>query len=311
VPSLIATELLLTPGEWFYAALLARNPLAYAALVPLAVLVALTVALYRRSDPSRRRLLSTSILGALLGLVPLASTIPSVRLILIPSMGGAALIGALCWEAVERLRVAETRQRAASWLIALGTLPFAVLHLGFAPKHTREHSVAWTTIVTGIREKHLHAEIDNEKVAGQDLYLLNAAGDIGALIYPPWVRHERGAPRPRHWLALSIAVRPQHAVRTADDTLELSVPEGTMFEDPTSQLFRSPTLAFHPGDSVRAPGVEIRVEAVQGWAPTRVRYRFDGSLDDPSRVFLMLEAGRLRRVVMPPVGGEFFVPAHG
>jgi len=311
IPSLIGTELLLIPGEWIYAALLSRSPRAYGALVPVAIWLALLVSLYRRSDPKTRGHLSTAAFGALFGLLPLAGTIPSVRLILIPSIGGSTLLGALIWEGIQRLRSAGERRRLATWLVALGTLPFAVLHLGFAAKHTREHSIAWTAIVGAIRNRHLTAEIDDSQVAHQNLVLLNASGDIGSLIYPPWVRHQRGAPMPKSWLALSIAIRPEHALRVSDDTLELSVRDGTMFEDPTSQLFRAPSLPFHVGDSVHLPDVDITVVEVKGWAPTRIRYRFSTSLDDPNRVFLMMEAGRLRRALMPPVGSSFELPAFG
>lgn len=308
VPSLVATELLLVPGEWFYAALLAKNAFALAALAPIALFTGMTVVLATKGDRATRGAILTCALGALLGLLPLAGTIPSVRLILIPSFGGSALVGALVWHGVERLRA---RRSAWSFAWVALSMPFAALHLGLAPKHTRDHAVAWTAIVSAIRNKHLGAEIDDARVGEQELYLVNAAGDIGALIYPPWVRHQRGAPMPKRWLALSISLRPERALRVADDTLELSVDEGTLFEDPTSQLFRAPTLPFRVGERVALPGVVISVEEVRGWAPTRVRFRFDGSLDDPRRVFLLMEAGRIRRAIMPPVGESFVVTPHG
>ena len=84
-----------------------------------------------------------------------------------------------------------------------------------------------------------------------------------------------------------------------------------MFEDPTSQLFRAPSRPFHPGDRVTLPGLEITVVEVDGWAPKRVRYRFDSSLDDPNRVFLLMEFGRMRRGFMPKVGEEFVVMPAG
>lgn len=310
VPAMIATEVLLTPGEQFYGKLLSRSPEALGALVPIALVLALVAGTWRRADARNRRRLATAGLGMLLGMLPLVGTIPSVRLLLITSFGGSALIGAAIWDSGLLLLVSAER-RAGAWLRGLVTIPVAIVHLGFSARFTHDHAHFWKNIVGGIRAKHLAAEIDDRKVAGQELVLINAAGEIAALIYPPWVHHFQGSPLPKRWRVLGIASSPQRALRVSDDTLELSVERGHMFEDPTSQMFRRPTLPFHPGDRATLPGLDVTVLEVEGWAPKRVRYRFETSLDDPNRVFLLLENGRMRRAFMPAVGGEFVVPPFG
>ncbi|MFO0565905.1 MAG: hypothetical protein U0263_09600 [Polyangiaceae bacterium] len=311
MPAMIATELLLVPGEQFYGKLLTRAPEAATALVPIGLIATLAIVTYLRAEPRRRRLLATAALGSLLGLLPLVGTIPSVRLLLIASFGGSALIGAILWDALTRLGDPAERRRVASLAFAFFCLPVAAVHLGFALRFTHDHAIFWRSIVSGIRHKHLAAEIDDREVAQQELVLINSGGEIASLIYPPYVRHARGSPMPRRWRVLCNAPSPQHVVRVADDTLELSVEKGHMFEDPTSQMFRAPSLPFHVGDHVSIPGLDVRVLEVEGWAPSKVRYRFDTSLDDPKRVFLVLENGRMRRALMPPVGGEFVVPPFG
>jgi hypothetical protein len=311
VPALIASELLLLPAEAVYLSILVRSKELWTTVFLLGVIALLFLGTMRRAEPRLRRHLGMCALGMLLALVPLAGTVPSVRLLLVPSIGGSVLIAAMIWDTFSRLAESETRKRVRTWGRVLAALPLALQHMVFSPTYTYQSSKGWRDIVGGIRKKHIEAEIDDEQAKDQEFFLLNAAGDIATLIYPPWVRHHRGSPLPRRWFVLAIAIRPLKAVRVSDDTLELSVPGFSMFEDPTSQLFRSPTLPFHAGDTQKVPGLEIRVEEVSGWAPSRVRYRFDSSLDDPKRVFLILEAGRIRKVVMPPVGSEFVVPAFG
>jgi hypothetical protein len=310
LPALLATELLVAPGEFVYASLLVHSPDAFRTLGELAVVVALAAFTLWRSEPERRRMLLVAAGGAILGLLPLASTIPSVRLLVIPSFGGAIVIAAILWHAIEKLRDAGLRREPQTWLWALAAAPLAFLHLGFSPMVTRDMSTGWNRIVGTLRAKYINAEIDDAKVAGQELVLFNAEGEIASLIYPPFVRHAGGSPLPRRWRALSVSLVPEHAVRISDDTLELSVMGGTMFTDSTSQMFRDPSLPFHVGDRVSLPGLDVTVEAVEGWAPTRVRYRFETSLDDPNRLLLILEQGRMRRVVMPPVGSEFVIPGR-
>ncbi len=308
VPSMIVTEFVLEPGEEVYAKLLARSPRVALSLMPAVVVLGLAVGTWRRSSAEGRRRLGAAALGMLLAMLPLVGTVPSVRLLLIASFGGSALLGAVIWDSGARLFEQRT---LGTWLRVLVTTPLALWHLGHAPRLTRDYTHYWQTIVGGIRAKHLAAEIDDRKVAGQELVLINATGDLAALLYPPWVRNHQGAPMPKRWRVLGIARSAQRATRTADDTLELSVVHGHMFEDPTSQLFRAPSRPFRPGDRVALPGLEITVVEVDGWAPKRVRYRFDSSLDDPNRVFLLMEFGRMRRGFMPKVGEEFVVMPAG
>ncbi len=311
IPALIASELLVLPAELVYLSLLTRSADMLKTLFLLCVIGLLIFGTLRRGSPTLRRHVGMCGLGALVALIPLAGTVPSVRLLMVPSVGGSIVIAAVIWDTGSRLATSVTRRKVLTWVRVLPTLPLALQHVVFSPRYTHESSKGWRDVVASIRKKHIEAEIDDSKAKDQDFFLLNAAGDIATLIYPPWVRHARGSPLPRRWFVLSIAIRPLRAIRVSDDTLELSVPGATMFEDPTLQLFRSPSLPFHPGDELQVRGLDIRVEDVSGWAPRRVRYRFDSSLDDPKRVFLILEVGRIRRVIMPPVGGEFLVPAFG
>ncbi len=247
-------------------------------------------------------------LGILLGLLPLSGTIPSVRLLLVPSIGGSLLLGAVIWSALERAREPGAKRRATTWLVVAGTLPLLAIHLVLSPGLTRFHTVQWRDGVAGIRKAFIDAPLDDSRVANQEVFLLNAPGDLIPLIYPPWVRHGNGSPLPKRWRVLTSTLIPQKVVRVSDDTLDVVVvADGAMFGG-TAHIFQNPRYPFRVGQKVKTPGMEAEVLEVRGWAPSRVRFRFEGSLDDPSRVFLRLERGQLLLVQIPRVGAEIFLP---
>jgi len=306
VPALVITLLLFIPGEWAFGAILIRSPLVLAAFAAVIAVASLSIGSFRRLEPNERRTLAAFALGAVLGLLPLAGTVPSVRLLLIPGFGAAMLIAALIWDAVTRLRDPALRRKPMTLVRAALILPLVATHLAVAPYTTRVATQAWRDGTYLIRKRHLEAEIDDSRVAEQELVLFNARGDIIPLIYPPWVRHARGSPLPRSWRVLTSSFRPLGVTRLSDDTLEIQAQGGTLFEDPSTVIFPGPN-AYNPGDTVKLPGLEISVQDVIRGLPTRVHYRFASSLDDPARVFLVQSGGRIQRVQMPAIGGQLVV----
>jgi hypothetical protein len=305
VPSLLASELFLLPGEAVYLALLIRSPLALLAFLPMiGVGYALALTLRDADGPLRRRI-GAYALGVGLGLVPLSGTIPAVRLLLVPSIGGSLVLAALIWAALGRARSPGQRRRVSSWIFAAVALPLAVLHLGLAPWFDRAYAETFAATAARLRQACYDSEIDDRKVANQDLVLLNIPADLVALDYPVWVRHAHGSPMPKSWRTLTSALVPLRVIRVDDSTLDLAVekPGDAMFGY-DERRHENPDQPFRVGQRVSTDRLDVEVLEVHGWAPSRVRYRFPSSLDDPSREFLRYEHGRLVRFVVPPVGGE-------
>lgn len=309
VPSLLSTELLLLPAEGVYAAALLRSPLLLWAVVPLfGVLVVLGLALGGLAAPARRTFAAYA-LGVLLGMLPLAGTVPGVRLLLVPSIGGSLVLAAAFWAVGARLREPSQRRRPTTWLLALATFPLGVLHLGLSPLVTRTQSAAHRDETARLRQAAFDSEIDDATVADQDLVLLNLPADLVAVNYTVRVRHHHGSPMPRSWRTLASALTPLVVTRVADDALELGVtkPSDGFFNYDEAR-HENPKHPFRAGQRFAVPGLDVEILEVHGWAPARVRYRFPGSLDDPSRVFLRFERGRLVRFTLPPLGGQAPLP---
>lgn len=306
VPSMLATEVLLLPGEAVYVALSERSPLSFWAIGPLAVAAALIAAGLRALPAPLSRRFAAYALGVVLGLVPLAGTVPGVRLLLVTSMGGSLVLAAAFWGVVERLR---THRTPATWGLALVTFPLALLHLVLSPLVTRQQATAHRDNAALMRRAALDSELDDARVAGQELVLLNQPADLVAVNYTVRARHDHGSPMPMTWRTLASALVPLSVTRVSKDTLELAVTrDGDGFFNYDERRGEHPKNPFVAGQRFSLPGLEIEILEVRGWAPARIRYRFAGDLDDPSRVFLRFERGRLVRFALPPVGSAAPLP---
>jgi hypothetical protein len=107
---------------------------------------------------------------------------------------------------------------------------------------------------------------------------------------------------------LSLASTAHHLRRTAADTLELSTPDGTLLDGAWPSIFRSRAQPLPRGAVVRTSYMTATVLDDRAGCPTRVSFQFTRPLDDPSLVFLVFRDGGLRRLALPPIGGEMTLP---
>lgn len=308
VPSMLASELSGFPPDGLHAAAFALGGAGWLGLyAALGALAWLATGSIRRLPGRSPRLVGSFAIGAVLSTLPLAGTLPSVRLLVVPAIGGSLVVAALFRDAW--LGLAARRGIARVWLRAFATLPLAAIHLAVAPIASLGGAIGWYHLHAGIRRMYLNAQIDDRAVAGQTLVLLNAV-ETTSVTLPPFVRAAHGRPVPKAWRVLSITHHDQRLTRVAPDTLELDVDGSGMLENPVSQLYRGLEHPLVPGHRVSLPGLSVEVLQAGTWGPKRVRYRFDRSLDDPSIVVLIQKDDAIRRFTVPPVGGESTIPAR-
>jgi hypothetical protein len=299
IPALIASDVTLLPPEVLHVASAGAGLLGWFVLLALlAPLVVLLPGALGRYPERERRQLTAFALGGVASLVPLAGTLPSSRLLSVPSVGGSLVLAVLIADAARGVLSAERRRRATTWLRVAAGLSLALLHLLIAPLASLVGAIGWRDLHLRSRHTYLTAPIDDRGLEERTLVLVNAIEPM-ALSAPPFVRAEVGHPLPKRWRVLSITHRRQELRRVSDDTLELTVVSGGMLEDPVSQVFRALEHPLTRNQRVTLSDMTIEVVEIAEWGPKRVRYRFSRSLDDPSIVVLALERGVLRRV--PPL----------
>ena len=99
--------------------------------------------------------------------------------------------------------------------------------------------------------------------------------------------------------------RPLELQRLDDRTIELYTPRSWVVTalDHISARFRAGTRITLP-----AFRVEVREVDANG-APTRARFTFDRSLDDPGLSFWLWKRSHLTRYTLPPTGTQLQLPA--
>jgi hypothetical protein len=138
--------------------------------------------------------------------------------------------------------------------------------------------------------------------AGRDVILVTAPYSYVARVLQIFMRMT-DRPLPAHIRVLSAGSKPTTVLRTGPSTLEVSYPDG-LFSRGELRPDRARMLRMPAGSQVQLKGLHIEVLAEQPDAgPTRVRFSFDKSLNDPS--FAFYRWGEREFVVFaPPAVGE-------
>jgi hypothetical protein len=291
LPALLASELFLLPSELVHGALVLSFGPSLLILVVMCALFFLLATLSLRGQPDAKRVSWAFGVGLFASLLPLVATLPSSRLLVVPSVTGAGLLGCV----VSSLFVAP-RRHTATRVAALGFAVALVLwHLPLAAMHTRTAAAAWTAQHTRIAELVDTAEL---RADASSWVLLNAAQPTA--IYLPWMH---AAARQPNYAVLTICPDPIRVRRTAAETIELVAAERGMLTDPASRLFRGLETPFATEPVVTG---EVRVQVLERMehGVKRIRVDFLRKLDDPTLLVLALDGGRLRPVSLPAIGGE-------
>ncbi len=234
-------------------------------------------------------------LGMLLSLVPACGTFPADRLLVLASVGAAALIAKLIATASTRPArfVAGAWVVTHLWLSAL-LLPARSLGLMFLDRTMGRMS---DQAFEGVTSRAERVVIVNTP----DLY-------TGAMMIQR--RKVLGQPTTEHaWVMYGGT----DAVRvTRESRYDLLVhPEHGFLSMPFDRVYRGAAFPMHPGQGLQLSGVQIIVVAVDATGtPTDVRFRFAWALDDARRLRIVAWNGaRYAPLALPPIGGSVVVPA--
>ena len=262
-----------------------RLPLLVFSLAVLAVLLPLLGSRLTREPHGRM-----FTLGAVLSLVPLAVTLPQERLRFFVAFGVYGLLGP--WVASDFDAPGRLRRTAAR---VVWRLHGVLLPLLFVP--------------------FLFSVVNGPGVAAAialDQALPRASAPTAILLNPPaftvpWfqvaMRAFRGETAPPVY-PLYAGSQPLEIQRVDDRSLELHVAR-SWFAAPFEQLRDLARAPFHVGDRIDLPHVAVEVREVNAaGAPTRARFTFERSLDDPALAFRYWEGKNLALWKPPPVGGR-------
>ncbi|MEP7126703.1 MAG: hypothetical protein ABJE95_37580 [Byssovorax sp.] len=211
--------------------------------------------------------------GMLISLVPVCATWPNDRLLLFSGFGAFGLIATFLSRA---FAIEKPGPRVASRLVA-GFL--ILVHMILAPLLLPLRA---RTVGVLLHDYIENAAREMPTRPASHLIVVNApdpliAGMAGSILF-----YEKKA-FADHLRQLAVVVSGEETAERVDDhTLSLTATKG-FFHDPFSQIFRSPSIPFHAGDVTTVPGMRTEIMELNAeGSPTRIQFRFDAPLDDPS-----------------------------
>lgn len=228
-------------------------------------------------------------LGAVLSMLPLASAVPQERLRFFVSFGVCGLLGP--WVASDFDARGLVRRGAARvvWFLRGVLLPLTFVPLLFSV---------------------ISAPFAGGGAAALDQALPRAERPIAIMLNPPawtvpWfqpaMRAANGDLTPPAY-ALYAGGQPFEIQRVDDRSLELHVAR-SWFAIPFDRYVSR--AAFRAGDRIDLPHFDVEVREVDATgAPTRARFTFDRSLDDPELAFLHWEGPKIASWTPPPIGSR-------
>lgn len=271
-------------------------------LLPGALVAAVTLAgvgALLRADLRRSAALRFWALGTLLCALPLGSTLPTDRQLLLIGFGVFGFVAQLCAE----LRAAGIPRRGIRWFGGLWFVLHALLSPLLLP--LRAASPAQIHHLAASAAEAYLTDTPPERVI-----LLRAPSDL-VMLYARGERRLQGRPFPRELRYLYAGLGALTVTRIDDRTLELRPATGWLYA-PLDRLFRAETDPFRAGERVEAGTMTVEVLEVSGEGrPTAARLRFDRPLGDASFAWLSWEAEGPVRVTLPEVGAARTLAAMG
>jgi hypothetical protein len=304
VPILLGESFLGVPST--LAMVMSPGPFVAVGLAATALVATLLFAVWEVVPQGERRTLRWLAIGALASLTISVGGFPGSRLLLAPSIGTCALVGAvLCygWKALE-MPAGLVLARRASWVLV-----FAV-HVVLAPLAFLSSSHMFAKL--GRETERIDASLDgalpppgSAPAHPPDLFVI--ASDPLANVYVGAARAIRAPGTLSGFNALSMA-RVTHDVQRIDDRTLLIDTAPPMLHGAFEGVFSDPQQSpWRIGDHVELADATITVRAVREGFPTSIEIRFALPLEDERIRVLAWQEGKLLPLRVP-VGDHVVIP---
>jgi hypothetical protein len=270
--------------------------LAVSAAIALAVIGLLLAPMVRKN-----RTACFWLLGMALSAIPLCSTIPSDRLLLIPGVGAAALMGQFLeyvfGHVPQHVRKSYWRIPAKILCVFLITYhlclsPAALALRARYPMGPPSWWEQWTADIP-----------PDPALFEQTLIFVNPPSTLHAA-YTPVVLESRRQPYPRFMYILSPGWFPVHVYRPDANSLVVR-PDGGYLLAMLDQLFRGNTVALKLGEKIERIQMTVEItELTPDGRPAEARFIFKSPLEDKTFRWLQFVDGKGFTDFIPPNVGE-------
>jgi hypothetical protein len=244
----------------------------------------------------RHRSIAALAVGGALALLPVTATFPSARLLLLPGLAGALIIGTFL-DDVWPLRSAGTVRAIVAVLLG-------VRHVILAPLMF----LATILLLNGAFRQLAREIVDSPWPADldrRDVVLLNAPTWVSATYLRQYLSFA-GRPIPRTTYLLNLSPYPARVTRTGPSTLELQFHCGEMLTTEFEKVERGSPMAV--GTTVDAGLFRATVLEAGAIGPKAVRFDFTQDLD-AGTLFVRWADPHYQPVALQPPGAALELPA--
>lgn len=281
-------------------------------------LAALSLLLVRRGlHRHERRTLWMLGSAAAIGLLPVSVAPAHERLLILAQLAASALVAALAIGAL-RLAIGRAidpepleRRGPPSCFARLAPLPPAALAIALGIPGDIVWSQGNIDLLAGLQVSNVAAftegDVLEQPLAERDVLLLNCVSQSVGL-YGEFMIDAYGGPVPRSWRPLAMGQFAMFASRPEDRVLELTAIQDAWLRTAGELFFRREDQHLYAGDVLEHPGLKVEILADDEGDPTRVRFTFPVSLDDPRYLFVISTRAGLMRWPVPAVGKVGVVP---
>lgn len=299
LPSLVGSYFLGSPTD--LANVLPAAPFVVIGLVAVVLIVPLARAVAPELEPGERDALRWLLPGAFAGLLVSLGGFAGNRLLMVPSLGGAALMAVLLRHGARRLGATGARLRLRQALVGL----LALVHGPLA---------ALSFVGGGVFGAQVAAATD---VVAQSMELPSArparvfvlvCSDPMASMYGGTELAVTDPGRTSAFHILSMVKATHRITRVAERTLRIEPLEAPFLRGSFERVFRAPSRTFQVGDEVALKQGRVRVVGVREGEATAIELTLDEPLDGPDLAWLALRDGALRRVALPALGERIEIP---
>jgi hypothetical protein len=250
---------------------------------------------YSTVTPALRSHLGWLLIGSVLALIPVLSTVPSPRLMGIALLGIAphiALILERAWFPDASVARSPAFERLGVMAAVLGFMHF--VHgpvVGWLAASQIERDASRFVADVSWVEKRLH------ELHSSEVVVLRGGVDS---FFGPFAMVVGGG----HWTRWDVLSDPMHLLTLRRDasTLDLIVPDdSTLCPSGGFSLFRGTGLPLRPGEERRGARFDLRVLSVGKLGPTRARVTFDATIGK-KQLWVSRQGERLHETPPPRIG---------
>lgn len=260
----------------------------------------------------QRQVLAGLGLGAAVGMVALVGAPVSGRVLPLPAIASAAIMGQALWAcwALARGRAPAglspvPRGRKRWWA---ATAALALFQLGLSPAIRLTLPSQFNASAATLEKIARQADV-GACSAGGTVYLANGADPTlmlyaaaAMLYYAPEKSHFD------HFRVLSMAPQPQRLSRLSPSTLEVEVLGDRREHNAFELLFRSQSHPLPLQTELRRGELGVRVEQAQGHLFTRARFELAGGINPETQCLVAWRNQRLENVPWPTEGAPLVLP---